>query len=98
MTPSDLYHGVDLAFIGLNMNDENEPTSKVNGGGIRPYLTKFLASLVRDLVQLIVAFVVGTAGGALVCGYYGIPLVFSIIGGILVLGIALALTTDTWFD
>lgn len=89
---------MDLAFIDLNMNDENEIPLKVNGGGIRPHLTKFFASLVRDLVQLIVAFVVGTAGGALVCWYYGIPLAFSIIGGILVLGVALALTTDTWFD
>jgi hypothetical protein len=57
-----------------------------------------LASLVRDLFQIIVAFVVGTVGGAIVCWYYEIPMGFSIIGGILVLGFALALTSDSWFD
>ena len=41
------------------------------------------------------AFSVGTAGGAAVCLYYGIPLGFSVIGGILVLGIALALMSES---
>jgi hypothetical protein len=93
-----LQYTLDLALIGLKMNEEKEKTSNANGGGFRSHLTSFFTSLVRDFVQLIIAFVVGSAGGALVCWYYGIPLVFSIAGGILVLGIALALTTDTWFD
>ncbi len=43
-------------------------------------------------------FAVGTGGTALACWYYGIPLGFSILGGILVLGVALALISDnTWW-
>lgn len=80
------------------MNKKTELKTEADGLGIRPFLTRFLASLVRDLFQIIVAFAVGTAGGAIVCWYYEIPMGFSIIGGILVLGFALALTTDSWFD
>jgi len=32
------------------------------------------------------------------CWYYGIPMIFSVLGGILVLGIALALMSDSIFD
>jgi hypothetical protein len=61
-------------------------------------LSSFLLALVRDAVKFIVAFAVGTGAGAIVCWYYGIPLVFSLLGGILVLGLALALMTDSLFS
>ncbi len=80
------------------MNDNNESTSEIDGGGFRKFLVSFFASLARDAFQLVVAFAVGTGGGALVCLYYGFPLALSLLGGILVLGIALALTTDSWFS
>ncbi|WP_029407840.1 hypothetical protein [Thiomicrorhabdus sp. Milos-T2] len=50
------------------------------------------------ILKIISYFSVGTAGGAIVCWYYGIPIGVSILGGILVLGIALALTSDSIFD
>lgn len=50
------------------------------------------------ILRIMAYFGVGTAGGAVVCWYYGIPLGFSILGGILVLGIALALISDSIFD
>lgn len=80
------------------MNDENKPANELSGGGVREFLTSFLASLARDAFKLIVAFAVGTGGAAIVCWYYGFPLALSILGGILVLAIALALTTDSCFD
>ncbi len=50
------------------------------------------------ILKVVIFFAVGTGGGAIVCWYYSIPLGFSIIGGILVLGIALALMSDSMFD
>ena len=80
------------------MNDENEPTTQHKGGGARRFLTTFFVDVARDLFKLVISFAIGTGGGAIVCWYYGIPLALSILGGILVLGFALALTSDTWFD
>ena len=79
------------------MNDKNETATEINGGGFRGFVVSFLASLARDAFKLIVSFAVGTGGGAIVCWYYSIPLGFSILGGILVLGLALALMSDSWF-
>lgn len=78
--------------------DKNEPTTAVDSRGARSFLTSFFASLARDLFQLLVAFAVGTGAGAIACWYFGVPLIFSLLGGILVLGFALALTTDSWFS
>ena len=82
----------------VRMNDKNETTNDDSGGGIRGFLASFLASLARDAFQLIVAFAVGTGAGAIACWYYGVPMVFSLLGGILVLGLALALSTDSLFS
>lgn len=50
------------------------------------------------ILKFAAAFAVGTGAGAVVCWYYGAPLGFSILGGILVLGVALALMSDSMFD
>ncbi len=55
-------------------------------------------SIIKGLVQYVIAFAVGTGAGALVCLYYGVPLVFSLIGGFIVLGLALALMSDSIFS
>jgi len=80
------------------MKDQNETTTDVGGRGIGRFLASFAASLARDAFQMIVAFAVGTGAGAVACWYYGVPMVFSLLGGILVLALALALTTDSWFS
>jgi len=49
-------------------------------------------------LKFVIAFSVGTGAAAIVCWYYSIPLGFSILGGILVLGLALALMSDDIFD
>ena len=50
------------------------------------------------IIKFVIAFAIGTGAGAIVCWYYNIPLGLSILGGILVLGIALALMSDSIFD
>ena len=77
------------------MNQENEPKAEIVGGGVGGFLKSLLMGLLRDLVKFVLAFVVGTGAGAVVCWYYGIPLGFSIVGGILVLALALAIATDS---
>ena len=80
------------------MNKEHESTTGVDGIGSRGFLTSLVAGLAQGALQLVLSFAVGTGAAAIVCWYYGIPLAFSIIGGILVLAIALALSTETWFS
>jgi hypothetical protein len=80
------------------MSDENRSNSKNDDVESRGFLASLLVGLVRDVIKMIVAFAIGTGAGAVVCWYYGIPLAFSILGGILVLGLALALSTDSLFS
>ena len=80
------------------MNDDEQLTRGINGNEERGFFASLLIGLVRDAVKLVIAFIVGTGGGAIVCWYYSIPLVFSVIGGILVLGLALAFMTDGLFS
>jgi hypothetical protein len=65
-------------------------------------MTDFLKDILKmclgAILKIAIFFGVGTGGGAIVCWYYSIPLGFSILGGILVLGIALALMSDSIFD
>ena len=62
------------------------------------FFRTLLQGIVRDAIKFITAFVVGTGAGAIVCWYYGLPLALSLIGGFLVLGIALALMSDSLFS
>jgi hypothetical protein len=80
------------------MNDDNRSNTKNDDVETRGFFASLLVGLVRDAIKMIFAFAIGTGAGAIVCWYYGIPLAFSILGGILVLGLALALTTDSLFS
>ena len=61
------------------------------------FLKFFLKAGLIAILQMLIAFSIGTGATAIACWYYDIPLVFSILGGILVLGIALALMSDSIF-
>lgn len=80
------------------MNDDHRKNANLNDGTSRGFIAEFLMGLVRDAVKFILAFAIGTAAGAVVCWYYDIPLVFSLLGGILVLGLALAISSDSLFS
>lgn len=60
-------------------------------------LASILGNLMRDVVKMIIAFAIGTGASAIVCWYYDLPLVVSLLGGFIVLGIALALITNSTF-
>lgn len=62
------------------------------------FLKDMLKISLGAILKVVIFFGVGTGGGAIVCWYYSIPIGFSILGGILVLGIALAILSDSIFD
>ena len=64
----------------------------------RGIVAEFFLGLLKNALLLIIAFVVGTAAGAIVCWYYDIPLIFSVLGGILVLALAVAFMSDGVFS
>jgi len=70
----------------------------MSNNGFLGFLKELGTVLLGALVRFILAFAVGTGAGAIVCWYYGLPLALSIVGGILVLGLALALSTDSIFS
>lgn len=82
----------------MDKDDRTQVRTGASGSGIRGFLVSFLTAVARDFLQLLMAFALGTGGAAVVCWYYGVPLLFSILGGILVLGLAVALKTGSLFD
>lgn len=62
------------------------------------FLKELLKIGINAIIKFLVAFSIGTGAAAVVCWYYSIPLGFSILGGIVVVGIALALMSDSMFD
>lgn len=80
------------------MNDDHETKAEFHEGGVRGFFSSLFLGIARDVIKFIIAFAVGTGAGAIACWYYGVPLVFSLLGGILVLAVALALTTDSFFS
>ncbi len=61
----------------------------------RGFFATLLLSLAQDALRLVIAFLIGTGACALVCWYYELPLVLSLVGGFLVLALTVALTTDS---
>ena len=80
------------------MSEEQPPKTEVHEGGVKGFLISFFRAVARDLVNLVLAFGIGTGAGAIACWYYNLPMILSLLGGILVLGLALALTTDSLFS
>jgi len=64
----------------------------------RGLIATFFMGLARDAFRLFIAFVLGTGGAAIICWYYNIPLVFAVLGGLLVLGIAVAFLSDSFLS
>lgn len=61
------------------------------------FLMQLLGDMLHGIVMLIAAFSIGTGASAIVCWYYGVPLVFALLGGILVLGLAVFMKTESSF-
>lgn len=56
-----------------------------------------LRSIIRDIMFMVVAFLIGTLALGAVLFYYDLPLALSIVGGLVVLGFSLALKTESIF-
>jgi len=67
--------------------DDPNRNGRLTPGG---FLTGLAKDFLRSLLGLAAAFVIGTAAGAGICLYYGLPLIFSLAGGAVVLGIGVA--------
>ena len=80
------------------MNESLKPRGNNNVIKERGFFASLLIGLVRDLFKFVIAFAVGTGASAIACWYYGLPLVLSLVGGFIVLALALALTTDSIFS
>lgn len=79
------------------MNDDSKLEKKPEEMTAKGFLSQFLTGLARDAFNLIIAFGVGTGAGAIACWYFQVPLILSLLGGILVLGLAVALMSDSLF-
>jgi len=79
------------------MNSDDHSRNRVQRDGNQGFFASLLLGLAREVFKLIVSFALGTGAGAIVCWYYGVPLALSILGGILVLGVAIALSTESLF-
>lgn len=80
------------------MNDDHNTNAGINEERSRGFLASLFMGLVQEAVKLIIAFAIGTGVGAAVCWYYSIPLIISLLGGFLVLALALAFMSDSLFS
>ena len=80
------------------MTEEPKDQPEAEAPTVKGFVSDLVAALVRDAVKLIVAFGVGTGAGAIVCWYYGLPMILSLAGGILVLALAVVFMTDGLFS
>jgi hypothetical protein len=79
----------------ITMTDkEEETTTRHMDKPTKSILGSLLHDIMRDAVRLLVAFLIGSGGGLIVCLYYGFPLIMSLFGGILVMALMLALFTS----
>ena len=54
------------------------------------FVSTLLQGLIRDTIGLWITFLIGTVAGAAICLYFGAPLIFSLLGGVLVLAVYVA--------
>ena len=71
------------------MRNENRP-DKQDGSDRQGFLATLLQGLIRDTVGLWITFLIGTGAGAIICLYFGAPMILSLVGGILVLAVYVA--------
>jgi len=71
------------------MQDDNHP-DKSTGPGNRGFSATLLQWIIRDAISLWLPFLIGIVVGAIICVYLGIPLILSLLGGVLVVAVYVA--------
>ncbi|MEL7296096.1 MAG: hypothetical protein AAGJ86_00470 [Pseudomonadota bacterium] len=61
------------------------------------FFSGIFKAIANAFTQMLAAFAVGTAVAAPVCWYYGLPLILSLGGGLIVMGVWLALQSESSF-
>ncbi|QDZ01384.1 hypothetical protein FQ775_13915 [Nitratireductor mangrovi] len=69
---------------------EDDRQDRPDGAPEQGFWTTLLQGLIRDTVGLWLTFLIGTGAGAVICLYFGAPLIFSLLGGVLVLAVYVA--------
>lgn len=54
------------------------------------FLTTLLQGLIRDTIGMWITVLIGIGAGAVICLYFGVPMIFSLVGGVLVLAVYVA--------
>ncbi len=72
------------------MADQTPDKKSILAEGTTGFFSNLVSSILRDLMKLVIIFALGTFGGAVICLYYGFPLVFSFVGGVAIFAIAVA--------
>ncbi len=71
------------------MQNDNHP-EKPNEPNNPGFLATLVQGGIRDTVGLWVTLLIGTAVGAVICLYLGAPLIYSLLGGLLVMAVYVA--------
>ncbi|MCR9139829.1 MAG: hypothetical protein NXI27_27805 [Alphaproteobacteria bacterium] len=71
----------------MQNDDRPDKSAESNRQG---FLSTLLQGLIRDTIGLWITFLFGTGAAAVVCLYFGIPLIFSLLGGVIVLAVYVA--------
>jgi hypothetical protein len=79
------------------VSDHQKLRSELSEDKTVGFWKNLLMNTVRDNIKFVIAFAVGTVATGIICWYYSIPLAFSLLGGLLVLGIPLAAMPDIFF-
>ena len=71
------------------MQKDDRP-DKPSGSNSQGFLTSLIQGAIRDTIGMWISVLIGTAVAAVICLYYGIPLIFSLVGGLLVMAVYMA--------
>lgn len=71
------------------MQDDHRP-NKPEGSDKQGFLATLFQGFLRDTAMLWVSVLIGTGLGGVICFYFGAPLIFALLGGILVLAVFVA--------
>lgn len=71
------------------MPQENRP-EKPERPEPQGFFATLLQGAIRDTLGLWLTVLIGTIAGAILCVYFGLPLILSLLGGVLVLAVYVA--------
>ncbi len=70
--------------------DTDDRPDKPNAPEKQGFLATLVQWIIRDTVRLWIPVFLGTVVGAVICLYIGAPIIFSLLGGVLVLAVYVA--------